>query len=110
MATNSAAYNSGILLGHTILDVNGVKVEDAKHCADLIRTTPRPLNIRCFNPHFDVVQSEHQHLVKYDTLDMEAPKSDNEWKAKYVTVGGIVANPWTVNMYYSKVRIYFFSV
>lgn len=103
VAGNSAAYNAGINLGHTVLEVNGVKVEDAKHCADLIRTTPRPLNIRCFNTNFEVVLSENKHLVKYDTLDMEAPKCSNEWKMKYVVVGGIVANPWTVNMYYSKV-------
>lgn len=104
VASGSAAYNSGIHLGHTVLEVNGVKVEDVRHCADLIRSTPRPLNIRCFNTNFEVVESEHRHLVKYDSLDMEAPKSAQDWKMKYVTVGGIVANPWTVNMYYSKVR------
>ena len=106
VAKNSAAYNSGIMLGHTILEVNGNPVTDAEHCAELIRNLPRPLNVRCFNPNFDVVLSENKHLVKYDTLDMEAPKSSNEWKQKYVVVGGIVANEWTVNMFYSKVRIF----
>eukprot|EP00984_Skeletonema_dohrnii_P021231 scaffold10547_cov85-Skeletonema_dohrnii-CCMP3373.AAC.1 len=102
VAKNSAAYNAGIMLGHTILEVNGQPVTDAVTCADLIRTTPRPLNVRCFNPNFEVVLSENKHLVKYDTLDMEAPKSANEWKMKYVVVGGIVAAEWTVNMFYSK--------
>jgi len=102
VANNSAAYNAGIHLGHTILEVNGEPVKNAKHCAELIRTTSRPLNVRCFDPNFEVVLSENKHLVKYDTLDMEAPKNANEWKMKYVVVGGIVANPWTVNMYYSK--------
>ena len=106
VAKNSAAYNSGIMLGHTILEVNGQPVTDAVHCADIIRTAPRPLNVRCFNPNFEVVLSENKHLVKYDTLDMEAPRSSNEWKMKYVVVGGIVANDWTVNMFYNKVRIY----
>jgi len=105
VAKNSAAYNAGIMLGHTILEVNGQPVTDAVTCADLIRTTPRPLNVRCFNPNFEVVLSENKHLVKYDTLDMEAPKSANEWKMKYVVVGGIVAAEWTVNMFYSKVRM-----
>jgi len=105
VANNSAAYNAGIHLGHTILEVNGETVRNAKHCAELIRTTPRPLNIRGFDPNFEVVLSENKHLVKYDTLDMEAPKAANEWKMKYVVVGGIVASPWTVNMYYTKVRI-----
>mmetsp|Transcript_9290 Transcript_9290/g.15291 ORF Transcript_9290/g.15291 Transcript_9290/m.15291 type:complete len:755 (-) Transcript_9290:49-2313(-) len=102
VAKNSAAYNSGILLGHTVLEVNGEPVTNAEHCAELIRTCPRPLNVRCFNPNFEVVLSENKHLVKYDTLDMEAPKNSNEWKQKYVVVGGIVANEWTVNMFYNK--------
>jgi hypothetical protein len=106
VAKNSAACNAGIHLGHTILEVNGQAVQDAEHCADLIRSTPRPLNVRCFDPHFEVVLSENKHMVKYDTLEMEAPKSANEWKMKYVVVGGIVANNWTVNMYYSKVRMF----
>lgn len=105
VAKNSAAYNSGIMLGHTILEVNGQPVTDAVQCAELIRVSPRPLNVRCFNPNFEVVLSENKHLVKYDTLDMEAPRSSNEWKMKYVVVGGIVAQDFMVNMYYSKVRI-----
>ena len=105
VAKNSAAYNSGILLGHTVLEVNGEPVQDAEHCAELIRVLPRPLNVRCFNPNVEVMLSENRHLVKYDTIDVEAPKSSNEWKMKYVVVGGIIAKESTVNMFYSKVRI-----
>jgi hypothetical protein len=43
-------------------------------------------------------------MVKYDTRETGAPNSAKDWKPKYVVIGGIIAQPWMMNMYRSKVR------
>lgn len=103
VAENSAAFNSGVTLGHVILSVNGHEISDPEYCANIIRNCPRPMNLRCYvPPNMELTLSEGKHLVKYDTKDLEAPASGMEWKRKYVVVGGIVTKPWMMNMFYSK--------
>lgn len=103
VAENSAAFNAGVHLGHVVLSVNGHDVTNPDECAAMIRNASRPMNLRCYvMPELDVTMAEGKHLVKYDVKDMEAPTSTVDWKMKYVVVGGIVAKPWMVNMYYSK--------
>jgi len=41
-------------------------------------------------------------MGKYDTKETTAPNSSKEWKPKYVVIGGIIAQPWMMNMYRSK--------
>ena len=43
-------------------------------------------------------------MVKYNTKETGAPNSAKDWKPKYVVIGGIIAQPWMMNMYRSKVR------
>ena len=104
VAENSAAYNSGIDLGHIIVSVNGQEANDPEACANIIRNAARPMNLRCYvPPEMQLTVSEGKHLVKYDVKDLEAPKTSMEWKRKYVVVGGIVTKPWMMNMFYRKV-------
>lgn len=101
---NSAAYNAGVHLGHCILSINGTEVSDPDECADVIRNASRPMNIRGYvMPELEVSLAEGKHTVKYDKKEMRAPSSTLEWKEKYVVVGGIVAKPFVLNMYRSKV-------
>jgi len=103
VAENSAAFNSGVHLGHIILSVNGHTTTDPEFCANMIRNAPRPMNLRCYvPPSMELTINEGRHMVKYDTKDLEAPKSSVEWKRKYVVVGGIVTKPWMMNMFYRK--------
>lgn len=103
VAENSAAHNSGVHLGHVILSVNGHEISDPEYCANMIRSVPRPMNLRCYvPPRMELTLNEGRHLVKYDTKDLEAPKISVEWKRKYVVVGGIVTKPWMMNMFYRK--------
>ncbi|KAL7540278.1 hypothetical protein ACHAXR_009996 [Thalassiosira sp. AJA248-18] len=106
VAENSAAYNSGVMLGHVVLSVNGHEVNDPEYCASTIRNSPRPMTLRCYvPPDMELTLNEGKHLVKYDTKDLEAPVGNSmEWKKKYVVVGGIVTKPWMMNMFYKKVR------
>lgn len=107
VAENSAAHNAGVQVGHVILSVNGQDITDPEKCANFIRTAPRPMSIRVYvPPELELTISEGRHLVKYDTKDLEAPKSGIEWKRKYVVVGGIVAKPYTMNMFYNKVSMF----
>ena len=104
VAENSAAYNSGVTLGHVILSVNGHEVDNPEYCANVIKTSPRPMNLRCYiPPELHLTLNEGKHSVKYDTKDLEAPLSVSEWKEKYVVVGGIVTKPYMINMFYNKV-------
>ncbi|KAL3779238.1 hypothetical protein HJC23_010885 [Cyclotella cryptica] len=104
VAEESAAYNSGVHLGHCILSVNGTEVSDPDECARVIRAASRPMNLRCYvMPELEVTLAEGKHMVKYDKKEMGAPLTALEWKEKYVVVGGIVAKPWMLNMYRSKV-------
>jgi hypothetical protein len=107
VAENSAAHNSGVHLGHCILSVNGTEVSNPDECADVIRNASRPMNIRGYvMPELEVTLAEGKHMVKYDKKDLGAPPTKMEWKEKYVVVGGIVAKPWVMNMYRSKVRVF----
>jgi hypothetical protein len=106
VAENSAAYNAGVHLGHCILSVNGVEVSNPDECANVIRSADRPMNLRGYvMPELEVQLAEGKHMVKYDKKDMGAPSSQMEWKEKYVVIGGIVAKPWVMNMYRSKVSL-----
>ena len=106
IAANSAAFNAGVSVGHVVLQVNGNDVSEPEACAYAIREASRPMILRCYiPPHLSLTVCEGKHKVKYDTREMYAPSSAIEWKTKYVTVGGIVAKPWMMNMYYSKVSL-----
>ena len=97
---------AGVQLGHVVLTVNGHDVTDSEHCGKLIRSMSRPINLRCYvPPDLHLTSSEGNFRVKYDTKDFEVPANAIEWKEKFVVVGGIVAKPWMINMYYKKVRL-----
>lgn len=105
VAENSAANIAGVHLGHVVLTVNGHDVIDSEHCGKLIRSMSRPINLRCYiPPDLQLTLSEGNFRVKYDTKDFNVPANAIEWKEKFVVVGGIVAKPWMINMFYKKVR------
>jgi len=101
---NSAAESAGAGVGHVLLKVNGVDVECPHHVSLLVRQSPRPLTLSFYIPPTKIVISEGPYMVKYDSKDLIAPSSNFDWKAKYVVVGGIVAKPWIMNMYRSKLE------
>lgn len=98
----SSARSAGVELGHVLLKVNGVDVKNPKDASRLIKEGPRPLPLLFYVPSTDVVVAEGEHMVKYDTRDTNAPNSAKDWKPKYVVIGGIIAQPWMMNMYRSK--------
>lgn len=99
----SSARSAGVELGHVLLKVNGVDVRSPKEASRLIKEGPRPLPLLFYVPNTDVVVAEGEHMVKYDTRETTAPNSAKDWKPKYVVIGGIIAQPWMMNMYRSKV-------
>ena len=101
----SSARSAGVELGHVLLKVNGVDVRSPKEASRLIKEGPRPLPLLFYVPNTDVVTAEGEHMVKYDARETTAPNSAKDWKPKYVVIGGIIAQPWMMNMYRSKVRI-----
>mmetsp|Transcript_5155 Transcript_5155/g.8108 ORF Transcript_5155/g.8108 Transcript_5155/m.8108 type:complete len:724 (+) Transcript_5155:333-2504(+) len=98
----SSARSAGVELGHVLLKVNGVDVKNPKEASRLIKEGPRPLPLLFYVPNTDVVVAEGEHMVKYDTRETTAPNSAKDWKPKYVVIGGIIAQPWMMNMYRSK--------
>merc|ERR1712232_1085467 len=96
------ARSAGVELGHVLLKVNGVDVKNPKEASRLIKEGPRPLPLLFYVPNTDVVVAEGEHMVKYDTRETTAPNSSKDWKPKYVVIGGIIAQPWMMNMYRSK--------
>jgi hypothetical protein len=101
----SSARSAGVELGHVLVKVNGQDVRNPKEASRLIKEGPRPLPLLFYVPATDVVTAEGEHMVKYDTKETIAPNSAKEWKPKYVVIGGIIAQPWMMNMYRSKVSI-----
>jgi hypothetical protein len=99
----SSARSAGVELGHVLLKVNGIDVKNPKDASRLIKEGPRPLPLLFYVPPTDVVTAEGEHMVKYDTRETTAPNSAKDWKPKYVVIGGIIAQPWMMNMYRSKV-------
>jgi len=99
----SSARSAGVELGHVLLKVNGIDVKNPKEASRLIKEGPRPLPLLFYVPDTTVVVAEGEHMVKYDTRDTGAPNSAKDWKPKYVVIGGIIAQPWMMNMYRSKV-------
>merc|ERR1719203_21407 len=98
----SSARSAGVELGHVLLKVNGIDVKNPKEASRLIKEGPRPLPLLFYVPDTSVVVSEGEHMVKYDTRETVAPASAKDWKPKYVVIGGIIAQPWMMNMYRSK--------
>jgi PDZ domain len=98
----SSARSAGVELGHVLLKVNGVDVKNPKEASRLIKEGPRPLPLLFYVPNTDVVVAEGEHMVKYDTRETTAPNTAKDWKPKYVVIGGIIAQPWMMNMYRSK--------
>lgn len=98
----SSARSAGVELGHVLLKVNGIDVKNPKEASRLIKEGPRPLPLLFYVPETNVVVAEGEHMVKYDTKDISAPNSAKDWKPKYIVVGGIIAQPWMMNMYRSK--------
>merc|ERR1711935_65663 len=82
--------------------VNGIDVRNPKEASRLIKEGPRPLPLLFYVPNTDVVVAEGEHMVKYDTRETTAPNSSKDWKPKYCVIGGIIAQPWMMNMYRSK--------
>jgi hypothetical protein len=101
----SSARSAGVELGHVLLKVNGIDVKNPKDASRLIKEGPRPLPLLFYIPDTNVVVAEGEHMVKYDTKETTAPNSAKDWKPKYVVIGGIIAQPWMMNMYRSKVNL-----
>jgi hypothetical protein len=101
----SSARSAGVELGHVLVKVNGIDVSNPKEASRLIKEGPRPLPLLFYVPNTEVVTAEGEHMVKYDTKETDAPSSSKDWKPKYVVIGGIIAQPWMINMYRSKVRV-----
>ncbi len=99
----SSARSAGVELGHVLLKVNGIDVKNPKEASRLIKEGPRPLPLLFYVPDTSVVVAEGEHMVKYDSRETTAPNSAKDWKPKYVVIGGIIAQPWMMNMYRSKV-------
>ena len=99
----SSARAAGVELGHVLLKVNGIDVKNPKEASRLIKEGPRPLPLLFYVPDTAVVVAEGEHMVKYDTRETGAPNSAKDWKPKYCVIGGIIAQPWMMNMYRSKV-------
>lgn len=98
----SSARSAGVELGHVLLKVNGIDVKNPKDASRLIKEGPRPLPLLFYIPDTNIVVAEGEHMVKYDTKETTAPNSAKDWKPKYVVIGGIIAQPWMMNMYRSK--------
>jgi len=98
----SSARSAGVELGHVLLKVNGIDVKNPKDASRLIKEGPRPLPLLFYVPDTKVVVAEGEHMVKYDSRETGAPNSAKDWKPKYVVIGGIIAQPWMMNMYRSK--------
>ncbi|KAL7545060.1 hypothetical protein ACHAWF_014106 [Thalassiosira exigua] len=98
----SSARSAGVELGHVLLKVNGIDVRNPKEASRLIKEGPRPLPLLFYVPETSVVVAEGEHMVKYNTKETGAPNSAKDWKPKYVVIGGIIAQPWMMNMYRSK--------
>lgn len=98
----SSARSAGVELGNVLLKVNGIDVKNPKEASRLIKEGPRPLPLLFYVPSTTVVVAEGEHMVKYDTRETGAPLSAKDWKPKYVVIGGIIAQPWMMNMYRSK--------
>jgi hypothetical protein len=101
----SSARSAGVELGHVLLKVNGIDVKNPKEASRLIKEGPRPLPLLFYVPDTNVVVAEGEHMVKYDSRETTAPNSAKDWKPKYVVIGGIIAQPWMMNMYRSKVSL-----
>jgi hypothetical protein len=98
----SSARSAGVELGHVLLKVNGIDVKNPKEASRLIKEGPRPLPLLFYVPETSVVVAEGEHMVKYNTKETGAPNSAKDWKPKYCVIGGIIAQPWMMNMYRSK--------
>lgn len=98
----SSARAAGVELGHVLLKVNGIDVKNPKEASRLIKEGPRPLPLLFYVPDTTIVVAEGEHMVKYDTRETGAPNSAKDWKPKYCVIGGIIAQPWMMNMYRSK--------
>ena len=103
----SSARSAGVELGHVLLKVNGIDVKNPKEASRLIKEGPRPLPLLFYVPETQIVVAEGEHMVKYNTKETGAPNSAKDWKPKYVVIGGIIAQPWMMNMYRSKVSLAF---
>lgn len=101
----SSARSAGVELGHVLLKVNGIDVKNPKEASRLIKEGPRPLPLLFYVPETQIVVAEGEHMVKYNTKETGAPNSAKDWKPKYVVIGGIIAQPWMMNMYRSKVSL-----
>ena len=100
----SGAIHGGLEVGHVIARVNDDAPRNPAECANMIKYQSRPLKLTCYiPPNLKISSSELSCKVKYDTKDLLAPVSPFEWKPKYVVLGGVVAKPYSLNMYRNKV-------
>ena len=106
----SPARSAGVELGHVLTKVNGVEVRTPREASRLIQESARPLPLQFYQPDTTVYVAEGEHLVQYNSKSVEAPKSSKDWKPKYVVIGGIIAQPWMMNMYRSKVKYIGFRI
>jgi len=104
IAEGSSARTDGVKLGHVLVKVNGVEVKNRTQAHRLVKDGPRPLPLQFYVPDTEIVVAEGEHMVKYDSKTTDSPNSSKEWKPKYVVIGGVLAQPWMMNMYRSKVE------
>mmetsp|Transcript_32863 Transcript_32863/g.49583 ORF Transcript_32863/g.49583 Transcript_32863/m.49583 type:complete len:329 (-) Transcript_32863:140-1126(-) len=100
---DSPLQAADVRVGHVLIRVNDVEVNNPRHACQLIKEGPRPLPLVFFAPtSLEITLTEGSYMVKYDTNDTVAPNGLRDWKYKYVVVGGLIAQPWMMNMYRSK--------
>jgi len=101
----SAAETSGVGIGHVLLKVNDQNIPDADAAVKALVDTPRPMTLEFYAPgsrQVQIVKTEGQCMVKYDSRDTMHPKTSSEWKPKYVIIGDLLGKPNVVYMYRSK--------
>jgi len=101
----SAAETSGVGIGHVLLKVNDEDIPDTDTAVKTLSETPRPMTLEFYAPgnrQVQIVKTEGQCMVKYDSRDTMHPKTSSEWKPKYVVIGDLLGKPNVVYMYRSK--------
>ena len=101
----SAADTAGISLGHILLKVNDQEIGHTDDAVKTVGSAKRPMVMEFYIPNklVKVATTQAQCMVKYDNNSTEAPKSQCEWKPKYVVVGDMLGKPHILYMYRSKV-------
>jgi len=109
-STKSILDKVEVSVGDVVIKVEDQEVNDTKSVnVQLLkernkRGSYRNIHLHMWKPppSIHVTHAENQCVVEYHSKSVDAPKTNADWKSKYVVVGGIAADPWVMNMYYTK--------